>query len=132
MSKRIDTTLHYAQYIIARIIFMGGIGFLIYSIWTQKIGAIVFCSLCLIFAVFLLNKVFDKPTDIVFDENFLYLNNGTERIELNKITSIKKNRILYQSNGIESKVKLPNFHFMDKNWAELKELIHKSTKHNKA
>ena len=121
--KRIDTNLHYAQYIIARIILVGGIGFLIYSIWTQKIGAIIFCSLFVIYSLILIKRIFDKPIEIEFDENYIYLENGNERIELNKIIGIKKNRILYKSNGIESKLKLPNFHFMDKKWTELKELI---------
>ena len=68
-------------------------------------------------------KDFDKPTEIEFDENYIYLENENERIELNRIIGIKKNRILYEKNGIESKLKLPNFHFMDKKWTELKELI---------
>ncbi|WP_157811552.1 hypothetical protein [Lacinutrix sp. Bg11-31] len=121
--KRIDTNLHYAQYIIARIILVGGIGFLIYSIWTQKVVAIIFCSLFVIYALILMKKVFDKPTEIEFDENYIYLENKNERIELNKIIGIKRNRILYESNGIKTKLKLPNFHFMDKKWTELKKLI---------
>ncbi|TDY61015.1 hypothetical protein DFQ06_3024 [Algibacter lectus] len=127
IKKRIDTNLHYAQYIIARIILVGGIGFLIYSIWTKETGAIIFSSLFVIYVLILLRKVFDKPTEIEFDENYIYFENGNERIELNKVIGVKKNRILYDSNGVESKLKLPNFHFMDKKWTELKELI-KSTK----
>lgn len=123
IKKRIDTNLHYAQYIIARIILVGVIGFLIYSIWTQKIGAIIFCSLFVIYVLILIKKVFDKPTEIEFDDNYIYHENGNERIELHKIIKVKKNRILYESNGIESKLKLPNFHFMDNKWAELKKLI---------
>jgi hypothetical protein len=53
MKKKIDTTLHYMQYIIARIIFVGVIEFLIYSIIDGKIDAIVFCSLFLISHLFL-------------------------------------------------------------------------------
>lgn len=121
--KRIDTNIHYLQYIIARIILVGGIGFLIYSIWTQKIRAIIFCSLFVIYALILIKRVFNKPTEIEFDKNYIYLKNGNQRIELNKIVGIKKSRILYESDGIVSKLKLPNFHFMDKNWTELKELI---------
>ena len=121
--KRIDTNLHYAQYIVARIIFVGGIGFLIYSIWTKKIGAIIFCSLFVIFSLILIKRIFDKPIEIEFDENYIYLKNGNERIEINKIIGIKKNRILYNSNGTQSKLKLPNFYTMDKKWTELKDLI---------
>ena len=129
--KRIDTSLHYVQYLGARLGLIVVIGFLIYSIWTQKIGAIIFCSLFVVYVLILMKRTFDKPNEIEFDENYIYLKNGNERIELNKITGIKRNRILYQSNGIESKLKLPNFHFMDKKWTELKELIKtKSTKHN--
>ena len=123
MKKKIDTTLHFMQYIIARIIFVGVIGFLIYSIITGEIGAIIFCSLFLIFTLILLKKVFDKPTEILFDNEFVYLENGTEPIELKNILSVKGNRILYNSGGTELKIKLPNFHFMDKNWKELNKLI---------
>jgi hypothetical protein len=123
--KRIDISLHYAQYIGARIGLIVISGFLIYSIWSQMTGAIIFCSLFLIYVIILLKKVFYKPIEISFDENFIYLKNESERIELNKITAIKGNSILYTSNGNESKLKLPNMHFMDKNWAELKQLINR-------
>ena len=129
--KSIETSLHYAQYIIARIILVGGIGFLIYSIWIQKISAIIFSSIFITYTLILIKKVFDRPTKIEFDENFIYLNNGNERIELENLIGLKKNQILYLTNNTESKLKLPNFYFMDKKWMELKRLIKtKSTKHN--
>ncbi|TBV28200.1 hypothetical protein DMZ43_03935 [Meridianimaribacter sp. CL38] len=123
--KRIDTTLHYIQYIGARIALIGGIGFLIYSIWIKEIGAIIFCCLFVIYTLILMKRVFDKPNEIEFDDSYIYLKNGIERIELDKIIEIKNNRIIYKSGGIESKLKLPNFHFMDKKCVELKELIKK-------
>jgi hypothetical protein len=70
-----------------------------------------------------MNKVFDKPKEILFEKEFIYLENRTEPIELKNILSVKGNRIFYNSGGAESKIKLPNFHFMDKNWKELNELI---------
>lgn len=124
-TKKIDITLHLTQYIIIRITLVGSIGFFIYSITIKKIEAIVFSALFLIYVIFLLKKVFYKPNEISFDDKFLYLENGTKEIEFKDITSIKKNWILYQSDGIESKIRLPNFYFMDKNWAELKELINR-------
>lgn len=130
--KRIDTTLHYFQYVGARIGLIVVIGFLIYSIWIQRTSAIIFCSLFLLYTLFLLKKVFDKPMKIEFDENRIYLVNENKTIELNKIIGIKWNRISYQSDGIKEKFKLPNFYFIDKNWIELKKLIlSKSTKHDK-
>lgn len=77
---------------------------------------------------FVLKKVFDKPRDIEFDDNFIYLENGKKRIELNKVTGIKNRRIFYQADGIQSNIKLPHFHFMDKKWKELMGLI-KNKKH---
>ena len=121
--KRIDTNLHYIQYVVGRIGLVVVIGFLIYSIWIQRTSAIIFCSLFLLYTLFLLKKVFDKPMKIEFDENYIYLENGNKMIELNKIIGIKWNRILYQSGGIKEKIKLPNFYFMNKNWIELKKLI---------
>ena len=130
--KRIDTTLHYFQYVGARIGLIVVIGFLIYSIRIQRTSAIIFCSLFLLYTLFLLKKVFDRPMKIEFDENYIYLDNGNKTIELNKIIGIKWNRILYQSGEIKEKIKLPTFYFMDKNWIELKKLIRsKNTKHNK-
>ncbi len=125
--KRIDTSLHYAQYLGARFGLIVVIGFLIYSIWTKKIEAIIFCSLFVVYVLILMKRIFDKPNKIEFDENYIYLKNGTERIELDKITGIKRNRIVYETNGIESKLKLPNFHFMDKKWSELKHIINKKS-----
>ena len=125
LTKKIDTTLHYVQFIIARIIIVVVIVLLINSIIARQIDAIIFYSLFLIYGFFLLKKVFDKPTEISFDKNFIYLKNGTERIKFKDINSVRKNRILYQSDGMESKIKLPNFHFIDKNWKELKELINR-------
>ncbi len=70
-----------------------------------------------------MKRTFDRPNKIEFDENYVYLENGNQRIEFDRIIGIKRNRIIYESNGIESRLKLPNFHFMDKNWNELKKLI---------
>lgn len=64
-----------------------------------------------------MKKVFYKPTEIEYDENYIYLENEKKRIALNKIIKINQNRILYESKGNTSKLKLPNFHFLDKNWA---------------
>ncbi|RMA56298.1 hypothetical protein BXY75_3419 [Ulvibacter antarcticus] len=121
--KRINTNLHYAQYVIARIILFAGIGFLIYSIWIQKIGAIIFLSFFVIYILILMKKVFYKPTEIEFDENYIYIENGNERIEINKIIRIKRNRLIFDLNGVESKLKLPNLRIFDGKWIELKELI---------
>lgn len=123
--KRIDTYLHYAQYIIARMILVSSIVPLIHSIWTQRIDGIIFSSLFIIYMIIMIKRIFNKPTRIEFDDNYIYLENGNERIELNNITGIRKNRIFYESDGIESQLKLPNIYFMDKNWAELKELINR-------
>ncbi len=126
-TKQIDTTLHNFQYIGSRIGLLVVIGFLIYSIWIQRTSAIIFMSLFLIYILFLIKKVFNKPSKISFDKNFIYFDDKTEGIEFKDITSIKHNRIYYQSNGKELKVKLPNFYFRDKNWKELKELIANNT-----
>jgi len=80
-------------------------------------------SLFLIYILFLIKKVFNRPTKISFDENFIYFDDKTEGVEFKDIISIKNNRIYYQSDGKKFKVKLPNLYFRDKNWKELKELI---------
>lgn len=126
--KRLDTTLHYAQYVGARIVFVVVIGVLFYSLWVQNISAIIFCSLFLVNMVFVLRKVFDKPTEIEFDDNFIYLENGKRQIEFEKVIGVKRRRIVYEFDGVEGNIKLPHFHFMDKKWMELNGLI-KSKKH---
>ena len=122
-TKKIDTTLHYFLYIGARIIVVAVVAVLIYSIIVRKVDTIIFCSLFLIYSFFLLKRVFDKPAEISYDKNFIYLGNGTKPVEFKSITLVKRNKIFYELEGMELKIKLPNFHFMDKNWKELKELI---------
>ncbi len=129
MVKRIDSTLYFFQYLTARIIVVGIIGFLIYSIITKDIGGIIFCSLAVIFAVFILKKQVPKPSDLSFDEKFIYLDNRTEPIEIQNITSLENGVILYKLDGKISKIPLPNYYFIDKNYKELKRVIeNKSTK----
>ncbi len=123
IKKRIDTTLHYAQFIGVRFGLVVIVGFLIYSIWIQRTSGIVFSTLFLIYVLFLLKKVFDKPTELSFDENHIYLNDGAKHVDLKNITLLKRGQIFYHSEGKESKIKLPNFYFLDKNWKELKQLI---------
>ena len=129
MKKKIDSTLYFFQYLIARIIVIGGIGFLIYSIITQEIGAIIFCSLFVVFGVYILKKQVPKPTDLSFDQDFLYLDNLTDPIKMTDIESLENGVVIYKSNGTISKKSLPNYYFIDKNFKKLKKAIeNKSTK----
>ena len=100
MKKKIDTTLHYSQFIISRIITVATVGVLIYSIIDGKVGAIVFCSLFLIYEFFLLKKVFDKPTNISFDNNFIYLENGIERIVEIKLDDAEKAKLTESAEAV--------------------------------
>ena len=129
MKKKIDSTLYFFQYLNARIIVIGGIGFLIYSIIIQEIGAIIFCSLFVIFGVYILKKQVPKPTDLSFDQDFLYLDNLSDPIKMADIESLENGVIKYNSNGEMIKISLPNFYYIDKNYKKLKKTIeNKSTK----
>jgi len=75
-------TLHYIffQYLVVRIFVVKISIFLIYSIITKEIMAIIFSSLAMIFVIFILKKQFPKPNDLSFDKDFIYLDNSTEPI----------------------------------------------------
>ncbi|WP_179344738.1 hypothetical protein [Winogradskyella ursingii] len=129
MNKKIDSTLYFFQFLIARIIVIGGIGFLIYSLITKEIGAIIFCTLFLIMGVFILKKQVPKPTDLSFDQDSLYLDNLSHPIKIADIESLENGVIKYNSNGETNKFSLPNFYYIDKNYTKLKKTIeNKSTK----
>ena len=129
MTKRIDSTFYFFQYLIARIVVIGGIGFLIYSLITQEVGAIVFCSLFVLFGVFIIKKQVPKPNDLSFDKDFLYLDNLSDPIRIENISSLENGVIIYDLNGKISKISLPNFYYIDKNYKNLKNAIeNKSTK----
>jgi len=128
MKKKIDSIFYFFQYLIIRIIIIGGIGFLIYSLISQKVGAIIFCSLFVIFGIIILKKQVPKPTDLSFDKDFLYIDNLSNPIRIKDISSLENGVIFYNLNGEISKISLPNFYFIDKNYKKLKGIIeNKST-----
>ncbi|WP_179008491.1 hypothetical protein [Winogradskyella forsetii] len=128
MNKKIDSTLYFFQYLTARVIVVGGITFLIYCIIAQEVGAIVFCSIFVLFGIFILKKQVPKPTDLSFDKDFLYLDHLSDPIRIENISSLENGVILYNLNGKISKIILPNFYYIDKNYKKLKAAIeNKST-----
>ncbi|WP_179367573.1 hypothetical protein [Winogradskyella forsetii] len=128
MNNRIHSRLYFFQYLTARVIVVGGIAFLIYSIIAQEVGAIVFCSIFVLFGIFILKKQVPKPTDLSFDKDFLYLDHLSEPIRIEDISSLENGVIVYNLNGKISKINLPNFYYIDKNYKKLKAAIeNKST-----
>ncbi|WP_179008495.1 hypothetical protein [Winogradskyella forsetii] len=128
MNKKIDSTLYFFQYLTARVIVVGGIAFLIYSIIAQEVGAIIFCSIFVLFVIFILIKQVPKPTDLSFDKDFLYLDNLSDPIRIEDISALENGVIVYNVNGKISKINLPNFYYIDKNYKKLKAAIeNKST-----
>ncbi len=128
MKYKINTSLHFIQYIIGIFMVIGFGLFLIFSIYKKDNIGIMLTSIFLIYSTFLHKAVFYKPFVISFDEDFLYSESLKERIKLKNIVSIKKGKIIYQFNGEteKRKLKLPNFYFLDKNYAKLKIFVGKS------
>lgn len=129
MKKKINSTFYFFQYLVARIILIGGIGFLIFSLITKEIESIIFCSLFLIFGVYVLKKRVPKPTELSFDQDFLYLDKLSDPIKIRDIASLENGEIKYNSNGKMTKISLPEFYYIDKNYKKLKAVIeNKNTK----
>jgi len=123
MKYKIDTSIHFFQYIIGIIIVIATSLLLLFNIYRKDTNGIIASSIFLIYGVFLHKKVFYKPKMISFDDDFLYSELLTEPIKLKNIISIEKGKIIYQLNGENQKLKLPNFYFLNKNYKRLKIIV---------
>ena len=121
--KKIDSTFYFFQYLFWRIGIVAAIGFFIYSIISEEIGVIIFNFLLVIWIIYLSRKLVPQPEDLNFDENFIYLDNYTNPIEIKKIIAIENGVLLYEREGKIDKISLPNYHYIDKNFKKLKRII---------
>ena len=95
----------------------------------MDVGGIIASTLFVLFGIFILKKQVPKPTDLSFDKDFLYLDNISDPIRIENILFLENGVILYNLNGKISKINLPNFYYIDKNYKKLKAAIeNKSTK----
>ena len=127
MKKKIDSTFYFFQHLISRIIPLPIIGFLIYSLIILDIKSIIASSIFLAFSIFILKRQVPKPTDLCFDEKFLHLDSQSNPIEIKYISAIENGVLLYNIDGKTSKVPLPNYYFIDKNYKELKKIIERNS-----
>ncbi|MBQ0787381.1 MAG: hypothetical protein KBT69_07770 [Oceanihabitans sp.] len=123
MKKRIDSTFYFLQYLVWRIFIVYGIGFFVYSLITKETGGIIAVLLAVFVATYVSIKKLPKPTDLTFDENFLYLDKVSYPIEFEKIKAIENGVILYKVDGEIINITMPRYCFLDKNYKELKNII---------
>ena len=129
MKKRIDSTFYFFQYLIIRIQIVALIVFLIYSIIVMEVGGIIASSLFALFAVYISIKKIPKPADLDFDGNSIHLDSQHDPIEIKNITAMENGVIIYELKGETTKINLPKYYFIDKNYKELKKAIeNRSTK----
>lgn len=123
MKKRIYSTFYFLQYLVWRIGIIYGIIVLVYSIITKDSGGIIAGFLAVFFTAYISIKKLPKPTDLTFDENFLYLDKVSFPIEFEKIKAVENGVILYKVDGEIINITMPRYCFLDKNYKELKQII---------
>ncbi|WP_452232791.1 hypothetical protein [Lacinutrix sp. MEBiC02595] len=123
MKKRIDSTFYFLQYLVWRIGVFSGIIFFVYSLITKDIRGIIASLLFVFFTTYVSAKKVPKPTDLTFDENFLYLDKVSYPIEFEKIKAVENGVILYKVNENIINIRMPRYYFMDTKYKELKQII---------
>ncbi|WP_452230516.1 hypothetical protein [Lacinutrix sp. MEBiC02404] len=123
MKKRIDSTFYFLQYLVWRIGVFSGIIFFVYSLITKDIRGIIASLLFVFFTTYVSVKKVPKPTDLTFDENFLYLDKVSYPIEFEKIKAVENGVILYKVNENIINIRMPRYYFMDTKYKELKQII---------
>lgn len=94
----------FAVYIIG----IGFFGFLIYSIITNEISAILTCLTLNIFLYFAFIKKILKFKKLTFDNKSIYFED--ERVSLKEVKSIKLGEIIFYKNGKEVKINYNYFY----------------------
>ena len=123
MKKRIDSTFYFLQYLVWRIGVFWGIFFFVYSLITKDSAGIIASLLFVFFTAYISIKKLPKPTDLTFDENYLYLDKVSFPIEFEKIKAVENGVILYKVDGEIINITMPRYCFLDKNYKELKQII---------
>jgi len=100
-----------------------GIFFFVYSLITKDSAGIIASLLFVFFTAYISIKKLPKPTDLTFDENYLYLDKVSFPIEFEKIKAVENGVILYKVDGEIINITMPRYCFLDKNYKELKQII---------
>ena len=90
------------------IIGIGFLGFLIYSIITNEISAILTCLALNIFLYFAFIKKIIKFKKLTFDNKSIYFEDKS--VSLKEVKSIKLGKIIFQENGKEVKINYNYFY----------------------
>ena len=121
MKNKIGSSLQYLQYLFGIISVVFIFGFLIFSIFYGLKSEIIASSIFFCWAIFLHKKIFIKPSNIFFDQNFIY--NESLKIPIKSITKIKNGKIFYSTLGNIEFVKLTRFYSCDRNYKKLKQVV---------
>ena len=93
MKYKLNHEISFLYILVSKIIFIGSLGFLIYSILIREISAIVFCTIFSLFS-FVSIQVFKKFKTIEFDEKSIYFDDI--KIDLKDIEKIGLGKIIFK------------------------------------
>ncbi|SNR24277.1 hypothetical protein SAMN04487979_101306 [Flavobacterium sp. ov086] len=120
MKHKLNHEISFLYRLVFKIIFIGSLGFLIYSILIQEVSAIISCVLLSSWGFFL-NRRFKKFKTIEFDENAIYFDDI--KIDLKNIEKIGMGKIIFKATLEEKPINFFYSPLFDSNFNLLKTFI---------
>jgi hypothetical protein len=117
MKYKLNNEIGFLYNLVFKIIFIGSLGFLIYSILIQEISAFFFCVIFSLFTFFLIQR-FKKFKTIEFDEKNIYFDDI--KIDLKDIEKIGIGKIIFKINLEEEPINFFYSPLFDNNFNLLK------------
>jgi len=101
MKYKLNHEISFLYCLASKIIFIGSLGFLIYSICIAETSAFLFCMIFSLFMFFLMQR-FKKFKLIEFDEKSIYFDEI--KIDLKDIDKINMGKIIFKTNFEEEPI----------------------------
>jgi hypothetical protein len=117
MKYKLNNEISFLYNLVFKIIFIGSLGFLIYSVFIHQISAIFFFITFSLFSFFFVQR-FKKFKVIEFDEKSIYFDDI--KIDLKDIEKIGMGKIIFSMNLEEEPVSFFYFPLYDSNFNLLK------------
>ncbi|PIF32262.1 hypothetical protein CLU81_2784 [Flavobacterium sp. 9] len=117
MKYKLNHEISFLYRLVFKIIFIGSLGFVIYSILIEEVSAIISCVLLSSWGFFL-NKRFKRFKTIEFDENAIYFDDI--KIDLKNIEKIGMGKIIFKATLEEKPINFFYSPLFDSNFNLLK------------
>ena len=121
MKHKLNHKISFLYRLVFKIIFIGSLGFLIYSILIKELSAIISCVLFSSWGFFL-NRRFKKFKIIEFDERSIYFDNI--KIDFKGIEKIGCGKIIFKKNLEKEPISFFYSPLFDSNFNLLKTFLH--------